>query len=872
MSKYSEKIKGFFGAHSLLIVFIFAILAVLSMSVYTRSLVNYFVHTSERNVKDKLRVTSIMLASMVTAEELNSYRAPEDVKRPEYQALRQKLMVFAEESNILYAFYLRVEGDKVQYIVDNDTDEETRVGIDTPQEELSDNPEMLPALKGVVGLSELGVYAKGWDGLISAYAPIFDSKGNVAALSGVDINDEEMVKMHTLERWLWFLEIISVIIVFGCGAYGFTKYRREASAAKSANAAKSRFLSRMSHEIRTPMNAVLGMSDLAAMNYGKPQGLEYIAYIKQAGNNLLTIINDILDLSAVESGKLRIMSAPYGLASILGDVLAIIRIRIHEKRDLKLIIEVDPDIPSIIIGDETRVREILLNLLSNAVKYTMKGFIRFVVQCKREEAETIQLIFQVEDTGVGIKPKELQNLFTEFSRGDDKYTSNIEGTGLGLSITRLLCRAMGGDVKVESKFGTGSKFTALIRQQYTSDCAPIGAFDDKASASIETMPTGFIAPDFRVLIVDDVATNLKVAEGLLAPFCIKTDLCQSGMEAVELVQEKEYDLVLMDHMMPEMDGFEVVAAIRALGGRFAKLPIVAQTANVVVGMKELFLKNGFDDYLPKPIETRSLNDLIERWAPPEKRIYADRRIMSDRRAMAENGVSSDRRASNDRRASRDQGTPSESPASIFYGIEGLDVAKGIATTGGTDSAYGEVLKLYCRDVSKRTEFLNLSYAEKDIKGFITHVHALKSASAAIGAMALSEDAKTLEDAGVRGDLALIRENIEGFRDRLGSMAERIAAAIVLATEQAPGARSEETSDKRSDQSFAAVLPAILKLKEALETEDVGAADRLLEELTAAPLDAIAKEAISSASDFVLTSEFGEATDVITNLLKGREDQ
>lgn len=253
----------FFKTHSLLFIFIFASITVLAVSMYTRNLVHYFVTTSEANVREKLRVTCTFLSTMVTAEELDVFRTAEDVARPEWDDLRGRLAEFANEANVLYAYYLRIDGDKVQYIIDNDFDEETRVGIDTDPEELSDHPDVKQAWDTrKVTVSRLGVYIAGWDGLISGYAPIFYDDGSVAALGGVDIDDRQMLQMRKLETVFWILNIIVVIVVFCCGVYGFIKYRNEAIAAQTANAAKSSFLSNMSHEIRTPMNAIIGIAQI----------------------------------------------------------------------------------------------------------------------------------------------------------------------------------------------------------------------------------------------------------------------------------------------------------------------------------------------------------------------------------------------------------------------------------------------------------------------------------------------------------------------------------------------------------------------------------------------------------------------------------
>ncbi|MCL2011049.1 MAG: ATP-binding protein, partial [Synergistaceae bacterium] len=600
--------------------------------------------------------------------------------------------------------------------------------------------------------------------------------------------------------------------------------RRESSdklTAERLTREKDYFIARMSHEIRTPMNAVIGMSELARQDYGTSRGLEYISGIKNAGASLLAIINDILDFSKIESGRLELTAAAYETASMLNDVLTIIRVQMAEK-PLKLVVDAAPDIPRGMIGDAVRVKQVLLNLLSNAVKYSNEGFIRFSASGEALMGNTVCLTFVVEDSGIGIKPEDMPKLFGDFARIDEKRNSSIEGTGLGLSIARSLCRVMGGDITATSEYGKGSTFTATI-SQIISDDRPMGALNTKIQIRGEAYGARFTAPGFRVLVVDDVASNLKVAEGLLASYEMTVDTCLSGNEALSMVRENDYDLVLMDHMMPGMDGIETTAAIRALGGDFEKLPIAALTANAITGMKEMFLANGFDDFMTKPIEIPKLHQLIERWVPEGFRAAA-RRIAV--------------------------------PAEMPFEIEGLDTTKGMAMSGGSEALYREVLELYRRDADARIGFLNASYAERDLKDFITHAHALKSASASIGAAALSEKASALEEAGKRGDMVFIREHTDEFRDRLVDITKHIGAALDVG-------KNEEAGKKPPNAEMVTIL---MKLKKALETEDVGLTDGFLAELSAMPLDGKTGKAVSRVADMVLISEFAEAARFIDSLL------
>ncbi|MDR1581030.1 MAG: response regulator, partial [Synergistaceae bacterium] len=319
------------------------------------------------------------------------------------------------------------------------------------------------------------------------------------------------------------------------------------------------------------------------------------------GANLLSIINDILDFSKIESGRMEIASREYWLRSLLNDVIDIVRIRLYEK-NVKFVTNIDGTLPCRLEGDEIRVRQVLLNILSNAVKYTFNGSVSFGARGEARGGGEILMTFEVADTGIGIKEENLGRLFEDFVRFNSDTDKNIEGTGLGLAITKRLCLAMGGDVSVSSVFGEGSVFTATLLQK-VKDSKTLVETDALIHHSHETPDAriDFTAPEARVLIVDDIETNLKVVEGLLAPYEMKISVCGGGSEAVRMAREDIYDIIFMDHIMPEMNGIEAVAAIRSAPGEyFRTVPIIALTANAVSGMREMFLENGFNDFLSKP--------------------------------------------------------------------------------------------------------------------------------------------------------------------------------------------------------------------------------------------------------------------------------
>lgn len=512
--------------------------------------------------------------------------------------------------------------------------------------------------------------------------------------------------------------------------------------AEKANRAKSDFLAIMSHEMRTPMNAITGMSELILREKPEPRVREYSSGILQAGHNLLATINDILDFSKIESGQMELVTAPYAFESLMRDVVNVIKMRIGDK-PIEFTADADADIPKEMIGDVTRVRQVLLNLLSNAAKYTREGWIKLSVTCKLGQdlgqGRDVELIFAVADSGIGIKEEDLSRLFGEFVQVDQSKNKGIEGTGLGLAITRRLCLSMGGDILVTSEYGKGSVFTATVFQT-ADNYEPLGIIEDYNDYSdISLLAITFTAPDARILIVDDIATNLVVAEGLMEQYAMQITTCSSGHETLELVKEHDYDIIFMDHMMPDMDGIETTRRLREAGW---EKPIIALTANAVNGVEEMFKKNGMDDLLVKPIDTSRLDAILRDWLPDEKRVKTEAPAI----------------------------VPSPETASVSaIEIEGIDVRSGIRNSGGTEERWLKALKMYASDAESYPEKLE----NPDLKQFTIAAHALKSASANVGALSLSEQAKDLESAGKSGDAAFIAEHTPPFIAELRTLLERI---------------------------------------------------------------------------------------------------
>jgi signal transduction histidine kinase/CheY-like chemotaxis protein len=737
--------------------------------------------------------------------------------------------------------------------------------------------------------------------------------------------------------------------------------------AEDAARAKNIFLANTSHEIRTPMNAILGMVELILRHEINQEVYEHAISIKQAGTSLLTIINDVLDFSKIESGKLDIVPSEYRFSSLINDCVSIIRMRITEK-PLLFIVDIDAKLPDELIGDVVRVRQVMINLLSNAVKYTNKGHIIFSVTGEilpsaaeffdtketddsavasiEDGYEQIILTVKVSDTGVGIKEEDICKLFGEFQQLDSHREHSIEGTGLGLAISRNLCRQMGGDITVQSEFGKGSVFTVLIPQvirenipiaqvhnpetkpvllyerktiyeesliasfeslgvqvkvvresdrffleleggQYSyafvsasladqtirelhdleKPAVPVilagaGEISSSREAPVLNMPAyvipianvlngkrmvnfpekaavRFTAPDARVLIVDDIQTNLIVAQGLLSLYRMDIHTAVSGAIAIEMVSERNYDLILMDHMMPEMDGIEATAKIRALeesrrkeknARDFRPTPIIALTANAVSGMKEMFLQNGFNDFLSKPIEIPKLDEIVAKWIPREKKKVE--------------GVFE---------TAQNPAVP-KGPAHLS--IEGVDTARGIIMTGGSEEGYKNVLAVLYSDIEKRLEdFIKLAgrpepllFTKDEYANFTVQVHALKSALATIGASDLSLAAAVLEAAGKDGQQPIITEKLPAFIRDLKALNKAI---------------TPKSPDIAGDHGILTYSPALGDLRKALLAYDIGRINLLMKQLeTETP--ATRKE-ILRLSELILLGDYREAAEFIEEL-------
>ncbi len=516
--------------------------------------------------------------------------------------------------------------------------------------------------------------------------------------------------------------------------------------ADKANRAKSEFLSSMSHEIRTPINVIIGMNEMILKEADNEQLLTYAQAIDSSANTLLSLISDVLDISKIEAGKTEIEEQNYRLAELLVECNDLIAER-AERKGLDFSIQCQENLPSILLGDVGRIRQIMLNLLTNAVKYTNEGKVELIVQGE-EKAERFMLKITVQDTGIGMTQENLGRVFEKFERFDLDKNRSIEGTGLGLSIVKELAERMDGTVGVSSSYGEGSVFTVGLPQEIV-DAAPIGAFDikeQKLHRERRECPNEFVAEDARILVVDDVTMNLNVFVNLLKETGIQVDTVASGRKSLELVKEKKYDLIFMDHMMPDMDGIETLRTMRILdGNRNRETPVIMLTANVQSGIGEMYREEGFCEYLSKPIRGSMLKEMILRYLPADKVRILEPEKEKEQPAAKENEKQPfkiETTAEEKADTLEKDGAPEGKLAVLQKRIPGMNIEAGLLYCGEDEEFYRQMLREY--SCNGRIDRLREMYARESFRQYQIEVHALKSTSKTLGLTALGELAAAQE--------------------------------------------------------------------------------------------------------------------------------
>ena len=539
-----------------------------------------------------------------------------------------------------------------------------------------------------------------------------------------------------------------------CTLTDITREEELIAEAERANAAKSNFLANMSHEIRTPMNAIMGMSEFILRDCKDDVARENASLIRSAAKSLLSIINDILDFSKIESGKMEIINVSYQTASLLNDVVTMIKIRLQDK-PVELITDISPMLPVRLIGDEVRIKQILINILNNAVKFTEKGSITLKVTCEKEGDNSCRLFASVKDTGIGMREEDQAKLFESFSRVDTKRNRSVEGTGLGLAISRKLVWMMGGEIQLKSTYGSGTTFFFDIVND-VSGWEAMGDFKDVLPETEEKLFTpSFRADGARILVVDDNDMNLRVAEGILKPYGIRPDTASGGMEAIQKAAGAEgYDIIFMDHMMPEIDGVEAMQRIRETE-KGEKTVIIALTANAVNGVKKQYKAYGFDEFLSKPIEPKKMDEILRFFLPE-----------SIRKPVSEN--------QQEDKQYKPEATAPESDFSECYGsVPGVDYDAALSYCMNDPSFLKAMVLEYVK--GDKTGKLDTDYHEQNWDDYRIIIHSVKSTSLNIGLSDLSQSAKDLEIAIKEGNTEYVLENhgdfMEAYKFMLGQLRE-----------------------------------------------------------------------------------------------------
>lgn len=572
--------------------------------------------------------------------------------------------------------------------------------------------------------------------------------------------------------------------------------------AEAANVAKSQFLANMSHEIRTPINAILGMDEMILRESENAEISKYAANIESSGKNLLQLINDILDISKIESGKLEIVPVNYDLAELISIIVNEMKARANDKA-IEVNFEVAPTMPYKYFGDSVRIKQIITNIMTNGIKYTEKGSVTLYVN-GIEIGGNYMIMISVVDTGIGIKPEDMDNLFEKFTRLDLEKNRTIEGTGLGLAITKQLVDIMGGSIDVQSVYGQGTNFAVSIPQTVV-DYEQIGDFRERYAKSVlgrEKYEESFVAPDAHLLVVDDNDMNIQVIKSLLKKTKVQIDSASSGRKALEHTAKNKYDLILMDHLMPIMDGIETFHHIKNDDDSINKeTPVIILTANAVSGAKEEYLNEGFSGYLSKPIDGKTLETTIIKFLPEDRYTYIKEEIKAEKEADNElKDVLGKKLLDND-----------------------IDLDVGLRYLDYNLDNYYEMADIYVKTADKIAPSLDDYIANNDCDNFRIKIHAIKSSSKNLGAVKLSEDAQRLETAAKNMDIEKIKGSWPDFKKFWFETVE-------VLREVCPEKKTNEIDENSKIEDNEAVKDLVFRMSKALSEYDLDTAEEMADKL------------------------------------------
>lgn len=838
--------KFILDARLVIFAFFLAFLLLLAQAFLARDFISRQYNTTIAINKNWLESAAVSARDMITPEQLEHYLEMydtiEDIEASEeHQKLRKMLINFAEEHKVKFVYYLKKTDDSTfQYIIDNDMEEPV-----SPEDTEPLFTTLRIALdKNIPASDVFGYYEDNWEGIISAFAPFKDSDGNLVFAAGVDIEDVNIVAMQHNISVLSVVQIIVILITFACGITIIILFRKKVLKSEEGSIAKSNFFATISHEIRTPLNSILGLTEIELNNNNLPERTSNnLKQIRLSGNQLLKIINEIVDLSKIDTGKLVLSRGKYDSGSFINDIITTGFVKYSNKGDVEFKIKVSRNIPSSLFGDRIHIKKVIDNILSNAFKYTVKGSVTisfdFDNDKKSHKNDEGILLIAVKDTGIGIKKTDQKILEEAYSQINPNANRQFEGLGIGLTISMKLMKLMEGEIIIESELGEGSTFTIKVPQKIMSDVEIGTLADDLTTFSYgdtgreKSALEKFYMPYGRVLVVDDIQTNLDVAKGYMSVYGLHVDCVLSGEEAFDKIKKQEviYDCIFMDHMMPQMDGIETLRRIRnEIGTDYAKtIPIIAFTANASTGSREMFLKNGFDDFMSKPIDSQRLDKLLNKYIKEKQSEETLKKAEEMKILMLE--------------LKEKEG---ENFSEIIKNtkIEGLNLKETFAKFSEDFDAYYSTIQSFLKyipDVITKIKEIT----PQNINEYAVIIHGIKGSCYGIGAIDCGDSAKDLEIAAKSGNFNEITEKNNDFIEKL----EKIINALQKLTDKIEDLKNSSDERQTEEKPSQKLLEDLLCAAENYNIDQINAVLNNLNAFKYKEQGDLIKELNEAARDF-----------------------